>query len=547
MRLRIQLILLVSIQASLSQVDTVWTRRYNGFTDYNDIPCAIAVDNGGNVYVTGASYVWDPPILGDGDYLTIKYDHAGDSTWVKHYDGLWHADDCPIGMIVDSHNNVYVCGYSMGMDATYDYVTIKYNSSGDTVWARSLNGPWGDHDYPSSFTVDDSGNVYVTGHTTCAWTSQNYMTIKYSSVGDSVWMRLYNHTANEDESANDIAVDNDGNVYVTGKSWDHATRYDYATVKYDSSGNEVWVTRYNGVSDSTDIAEAITVDTSGNVYVTGSSFVSDSAPDIVTIKYSGDGDTVWTRYYDGSGGRGDYPTAMAIDGAGNIYVIGRSVEANADYCVIKYDSDGNELWDAHYNGIGNSSDVAHALAIDESCNVYVTGESNGSGTFSDFATVKYDRYGNEVWTIRYDGPASGHDRAYSIAVDSSGYVYVTGESFGGSGTYADYVTIKYSQDTGIEEELRTTCASALIIKNTIFRNTLRVEYSLFSPGRVLIQIYDIQGRLIRTLVNESRHNGNHKLQWSGEDDCGRMSSDGVYLIRLATSFGTVTKKVVKVQ
>ncbi len=103
-----------------------------------------------------------------------------------------------------------------------------------------------------------------------------------------------------------------------------------------------------------------------------------------------------------------------------------------------------EEWVARYNGPANSGDYAFAIAMDSSGNVYVTGWSYGSGTDRDYATVKYDTDGNELWAAWYNGPGNVYYSAYAIAVDSSGNVYVTGVSVV-SGTGWDYATIKYSQ------------------------------------------------------------------------------------------------------
>lgn len=545
MKIVIVLVLFLSLEISYAQVDTVWTRRYDP-DHYNDTPCGVVVDSEGNIYVTGVRTKFGPPSVID--YATIKYNQFGDSIWVNRYDGPWGGDDYPIGITLDTSANVYVCGYSMGMDATYDYTTIKYTSSGDTLWVSLSNGPWGDHDYPSSFTVDDSNNVYVTGLTNGAWTYQDYMTVKYNSSGDTVWMRIYNHIADKDDAAAGLTVDEEGNVYVTGKSWDYTTQYDYATIKYDASGNELWVSRYNGISDSTDIASAIAVDNvSGNIYVTGSSFSPGTGSDIVTIKYDANGDTIWTRRYSGSVDNGDAPSVILLDDVGNIYIIGYSNETSLDYCTIKYDSDGNELWSSQYDGPGNGVDRAHALVLDDSGNVYVTGESYGAGTNYDYATVKYDSYGNEIWVARYNGSSNGHDKAYDIDVDSIGYVYVTGESFGGPGAYMDYLTIKYSQITGIEETSVTSCALTMTIRSSVFRHAAEIEYTLTVPDQVSLQIYDIQGRLVKTLVNNYCQNGNYQVRWQGEDNYGNQSPAGVYLVRLTTSSGSITKKVVKLK
>ena len=102
------------------------------------------------------------------------------------------------------------------------------------------------------------------------------------------------------------------------------------------------------------------------------------------------------------------------------------------------------VWVARYNGPGNYYDNARAIAVGPKGNVYVTGDSYGSGTGRDYATVKYDGDGNEVWAARYSGPGNNDDRADAIAVDPFGNVYVTGYSYG-SGIRRDYATVKYSK------------------------------------------------------------------------------------------------------
>ncbi|MGB5422521.1 MAG: hypothetical protein WBN03_10200, partial [Desulfobacterales bacterium] len=135
-----------------------------------------------------------------------------------------------------------------------------------------------------------------------------------------------------------------------------------------------------------------------------------------------------------------------VDAAGNVYVTGESIgsSSNADYATIKYDPGGNELWVARYNGPGNSNDQAAALVVDAAGNVYVTGKNAGeksdhSGYYTDYATIKYDPDGNELWVARYSGPGNSNAKAAALAVDAAGNVYVTGGSGG------DYVTIKLTQ------------------------------------------------------------------------------------------------------
>jgi len=101
-----------------------------------------------------------------------------------------------------------------------------------------------------------------------------------------------------------------------------------------------------------------------------------------------------------------------------------------------------EKWVARYNGPDNSEDRAQDIAVDGSGNVYVTGVCEGSGTPSDYATIKYNANGKQLWVKKYNGPGNGDDTALAIAIDRSGNAYVTGDSLG-SGTNYDYATMKY--------------------------------------------------------------------------------------------------------
>src|SRR3972149_4440123 len=93
-------------------------------------------------------------------------------------------------------------------------------------------------------------------------------------------------------------------------------------------------------------------------------------------------------------------------------------------------------WVTRFNGTGNNMDIANAIVVDGSGNVYVTGHSIGSGTSYDYVKIKYNTDGVWQWGQAYNGPGDGDDEAKSIAVDGAGNVYVTGQSFG-SGTLFD--------------------------------------------------------------------------------------------------------------
>ena len=527
-----------------SNGDTAWVRRYNGPQNNWDWACDVAVDDSHNVYVTGASYGGGT----DRDYVTVKYYPSGDIAWVRTYNGPGNSNDSASAIAVDSSGNVYVtgtCATTPWPADGYSYATVKYYPNGDLAWVRIYSAPYNFPSYAHDIAVDNIGNIYVTGESFGVepWTYEDYLTIKYYPNGDTAWIRRYNGPLNSPQNhdvAWAIAVDNSCNVYVTGQShgdtW--AERADYATIKYDSSGNEIWVARYDGIGNWDDMAYAITVDDSGNVYVTGESNDLWTGQDYATIKYYPNGDTAWVRRYDGPDDSKDESYAIAVDDFGNVYVTGLSIGSGTgwDYATIKYDSNGTEVWVTRYNGTGNSADAAHAIAIDASGNVYVTGESYGAGLKKDYATIKYDANGNEMWVRIYDGPESESDAACAIAIDNSGSIYVTGGSYG-TGTDKDYATIKYVQtgsDIKDETGSREKPVEFTLSQNypNPFNQTTKIEFTLAKSGFVSLNIYDILGRKVRILVSERLSSGFKSVLWDGKNDSGNDVASGIYFYRI---------------
>jgi hypothetical protein len=424
-----------------------WIAFYNGGFGF-DVANGIVVDASGNIYVTGASVGPGPCNFYCDDYATVKYDPSGNQLWVARYNGPANDDDHPAAITVDASGNVYVTGASLGTAwPDYDYATIKYDASGNQLWVARYNGPANGFDFATAIAVDGSGNVYVTGASEGSGTGLfDYATVKYDSSGNQLWVARYNGPGNGDDEAYGIAVDASGNVYVTGYGPGSNTGNDFATIKYDALGNQLWVARYNGPSNLDDYGRAIAIDSSDNVYVTGSSIDSVNGFDDATVKYDSSGQEQWVARYNGPGNEDDEPYAMAVDSSGNVYVTGYStgLDSGYDYTTIKYNTSGTEEWVARYNGEANLLDIAFAIALDGSGNVYVTGWSVGLGTGYDYATVKYNSSGQQQWVQRYDGTGDVDDQAYGIAVDSSANVYVTGYSEDVNGV-SSYTTIKYSQ------------------------------------------------------------------------------------------------------
>lgn len=452
-------------------VNMEWLSVYtNG---HHDIARSVAVDTNRNIYVTGYS-------TGTlADFFTIKYNSNGTALWTKRFNGTANGNDEGKQIAIDGLGNIYVTGFSAvtGTGAS-DYTTIKYNSNGDQLWVRNYNGPANSVDAAVSIAFDASGNIYVTGYSTGIGTGNDFATLKYNPAGSLQWSRRYNGPGNGNDQAKAITVDDSGNIYVTGFSAGVGTgSSDYATIKYNSAGDSLWVKRYNGTSNSVDIANALDADLSGNVYVTGYSAGAGTGTfDYATIKYNSSGDSLWVKRYNGPGNGEDVAYSLEVDNSGNIFVTGYSagIGTGNDYATIKYNTNGDSLWVRRFN---NGTEYCYFLKLDAFSNVYVTGSSNGA-----FRTIKYDTFGNLIWN-EVINISNGTDQGNCIAVDGLGNVYVAGLYADDlSGSYYSYFTCRYSEPF-IKILIEGFYETA---SNKMIRDTVRIYLRSASPPYSII-------------------------------------------------------------
>ena len=561
------ILVLTSVPLFAQTVTTQWVRRYNGPDNSRDNAYDLAVDISGNVYVTGNG-AW-------GDFVTIKYSPLGDTAWVRNYTGS--GGSVGWGIAVTYWGMVHVTGWT-GSYPNYDGVTLKYSPSGDTAWVRRYDGPIHGMDYLQAIAVDNSDNVYVTGYSAYSdWRSQ-FLTIKYYHNGDTAWVRRFSSSEGGTDYGYDIAVDDGGYVYVTGYGYPPEGSSDCITIMYYPEGDTVWTRRYAGPANGGDYGNTIAVDPSGNVYVTGSTWNDGTHEDYLTIKYDNSGNELWVAVYDGPINASDRSEAIAVDDSGNVCVTGvvnqtpngeakayvdpssslpgtrqmkRIGEPPGDFGTIKYYPGGDTVWVRIYDGPGNSYDGARDVALDSAGSVYVTGYSSQNNQYPynrDYTTIKYRADGDSAWMMRYNGPGDSDDEARAIAVDGSGNVYVTGYSFGDGGAEQDYATIKYGQtETSVGEEADGSIIPSFTLQQNYpnpFNPKTVIQYSIENPAHISLKVYNIKGQLIRTLVNQRKSSGIHRLLWDGKDAKGMEVSTGIYFYRLKTGEFTQTKKMV---
>jgi hypothetical protein len=303
-----------------------------------------------------------------------------------------------------------------GMDAG-DVVMVNANDDIIPEWAGTQQLGTSSTDYGNGVTVDSSDNIYVTGQTQGGLdgntSSGNWdlFLVKYNSSGVKQWTQQLG-TSSYDKG-DGVTVDSSGNIYVTGYTaggLDGNTSSgdaDLFLVKYNSSGVKQW-TQQLGTSSS-DQGNGVTVDSSNNIYVTGSTTggldgnTSSGSQDIFLVKYNSSGTKQWTKQLGTSSE--DVGTGVTVDSSNNVYVSGYTAggldgntnSGSNDLILVKYNSSGTKQWTKQ---LGTSSnDKGEGVTVDSSNNVYVSGYTDGgldgntSSGGSDLILVKYNSSG----------------------------------------------------------------------------------------------------------------------------------------------------------
>lgn len=243
-----------------------------------------------------------------------------------------------------------------------------------------------------------------------------------------------------------IRVDAVGNVVVAGPSRNAAGDFDYLIAKYNAFGFKQWETRYAGPGNGDDTPSAMVIDGAGNVIVMGNSWGgAATADDLATLKITPDGTILWTRRYNGaaSGYEGAYGFDQAgVDSAGNVYICGYSGAAGGldEFATVKYSPTGAVLWEQRLGEpfVLGTSARAYTMAVEADGTVYVSGDGIGPGGGGDILTVKYNSAGVQQWVNAYGNPAGTGDSVYPSALDSSGNLLLAGiaDTPGGLGIIA---------------------------------------------------------------------------------------------------------------
>jgi len=370
--------------------------------------------------------------------VLISNSFSQEYIWNRTWGGVNH--DFGYGLATDSSNNVYVAGGTMNFGTGGSMVLVKYDNMGVQQWYRIWGGSGGESG--SYVAVDSNDNVYVSGGTTSfAVGSSDLFLVKYSSSGVEQWYRTWG--GSEIDGALGVAIDSYDNIYITGYTESFGSgMYDIFVVKYDSDGTQLWDEVWG--KGGPDVGSSVAIDSSNNVYIGGATQVGGGNKDMVIVKYNSNGVELWNHTWGGS--HYDEGYKLTVDSEDNVYLAGYSSsfgQGGADMVILKCNSIGVKLWNHTWGG--NMDEYGCGVVIDSVDDVYLAGYSWGFGAGScDMAVVKYNSFGaqqsNKTW-----GAASA-DYNTDIAIDNNDNIYLAGYTYSFGEGMEDMVLVKFALD-----------------------------------------------------------------------------------------------------
>ncbi len=532
------------LASSISAPQERWVYSYDGPASGADEAFSIVAGVDSNLYVAGGS-------TGSGtslDLTVVSLNPSGQERWVYQYDGPAHSQDWAESITLGPDSNLYVAGLSMDAATGFDFIVVSLDTSGAERWVYRYNGPGSGRDEARSVVTGIDGNLYAAGESYGNGTGYDLIVVSLTPSGNQRWVYRYDGPHSLGDRAWSIFAARDFNLYVPGYSTDTLTQEDFVVVSLDTSGAERWVYEYKGPFD--DWACSIVMQADGNLYAAGRTETLEQPPDpffdIIVVSLTTSGDSLWIYTYDGPASSYDDATSILPGLDGNLYVAGVStgVDSEEDFLVISLDTTGAERWAYEYNGPGNGDDRARSVVGGRDLNLYAAGTSTGEGTESDFTIISLNPLEQRRWVYHYNGAGDGQDEANSIVMGLDRNLYAAGYS-SGSGTGTDFTVVSLSSSEWIEPPPRRPLYPSLKVSAypVPAAEGITIWYSLHSITRATLNIYDLSGRLVTTLLDKAQWPGTKTLPWDCSRPTGERVGSGVYFLRLTTPEASAVAKI----
>ncbi|MBE0572786.1 MAG: T9SS type A sorting domain-containing protein [Ignavibacteriaceae bacterium] len=470
---------LYSIQTCFSQTpDTLWTKILGGSANEYGYYAEQTSDDGFILVGTTDAF-------GSGldDVWLIKTNSSGDTLWTKTIGG----SDYDYATCVHQTNDggYIIFGETNSFDPNFwEGYMIKTNNSGTTLWTKHL----GDYAYyfiEEGVEIPDSGYVFV-GYTKIgAGDPEDLWLVKTDSAGDIIWTKTYGGV--ERDLSSSINRTSDGGFIIAGSTESFGTGdFDGWLIRTDSNGNLIWSKTYGNTEDN--YANDVRQTDDGGFIIAGSTEASNNYHDAWLIKTDYNGDTLWTRSWGSDGHDGAMSVVQTSDG-GYVWTGYRKISTfNQDLWVVKTDLNGNAQWSKTYGGTFNN--VGRSINKNSDGSLIIAGEY-----YSEVTNTR------DIWLLKFDPNISKVERD-------------------------DYAPIPETI------ELKQNYPNP-------FNPSTTIEFRIPESQFITLAVYNLLGEQVGLLVNENLSAGNYKTDWDASD-----LPSGIYIYNLLAGEFILSKKMI---
>ncbi len=396
--------------------------------------------------------------------------------WSNNYDTSLESSGS--NMNRDSEGNIIITG-STFENGNRDFLVIKYTPGGTLLWSQVIGMLNGTNDRITSFFIDSSDNIFLSGVGVETINSSKSIVVKLNTFGDILWVNEYSDDFIASESFR-ITGDNLGNTFVTGFA---ANIFPIKMIVYklDTNGNLSWVVNYS--SDDSTIYYGRNIRIVDNTIIAlGTASVGEDQK-IILLKYNMDGELLYSNetFFDD----GSFNVNSHIDHEANIYI-----GLFGNFKVIKFDPLGNEQWqfEVPTNLPENvTADKVNDIITDQDGNVYVTGRHHGENygdpdnyTNGNLQVNKISSEGNQIYSYRYEniGTNTG-ESGNTLYLGNNGYLAIGGSSGSSADTESEFLAVVLDQQGQLVELLKDYEAGS---NNSISSVILDEDLNLYVTG-----------------------------------------------------------------
>jgi hypothetical protein len=463
-----------------------------------------------------------------------------DTLWTRTFGGAsyewpWYVEET-------SDHGYVIAGYTGSTPhGDRDMYIVKLNQDGSFAWDKTY-GVEDCDDVAGSAKETKDGGLIVGGYGTGQFgvESANFYLMKLDASGNFAWDDDYDYDTTTDYGA-DVCQTLNGGYIMVGSSYYYSTsqgQYDWGVniVRTDSLGakqNHVLIDKpgiqhLNRVIATAD-SGAIAIGTAGAIYI---------------VKIDKYGDTTWVKGYGGVGA--GWAIVQLADGGYMAFGDrGFNPPEHEDFWLLRLDSAGDSLWTRRYRNA--ESDLGYGLDQTSDGGFIMTGEMfrNAGVDPTDFYVIRTNANGDTLWTKTIGGDQ--YERSYCVKQTSDGGYIIAGRTNSYGAGDDDFYIVKLAPDNPVDvpDGPKTMPSSFTLSANfpNPFNPVTGINYSVPYRAHVLVEVFDLLGREVRTLVNETKSAGSYRIEWNGCDNDGQVVSTGVYLYRLKADDFVQTRKM----